>query len=136
MRPLLFALALLIAACADAPAPEPASAEAPTTDVATAPSPSGPGRAVAQIAEVDGSGVTGSVEFVDLGDAVEVRYNLSGLTPGEHGFHLHQTGACGPDSTGTPAGVGLGRTPPVYLKRGDIVEIEVEGIGTLVTPIR
>ena len=39
-------------------------------------------------------------------------------------------------ATGTPAGVGLGRTPPVYLKRGDIVEIEVEGIGTLVTPIR
>lgn len=39
-------------------------------------------------------------------------------------------------ATGTPAGVGLGRTPPVYLEPGDVVEIEVEGIGTLVTPIR
>jgi len=39
-------------------------------------------------------------------------------------------------ATGTPAGVGLGRTPPVYLKSGDLVEIEVEGIGTLVTPIQ
>jgi 2-keto-4-pentenoate hydratase/2-oxohepta-3-ene-1,7-dioic acid hydratase in catechol pathway len=39
-------------------------------------------------------------------------------------------------ATGTPEGVGNGRTPPVYLKPGDVVSIEVEGIGTLVTPIR
>ena len=34
-------------------------------------------------------------------------------------------------STGTPEGVGLGRTPPEYLQDGDLVEAEVEGIGTL-----
>jgi 2-keto-4-pentenoate hydratase/2-oxohepta-3-ene-1,7-dioic acid hydratase in catechol pathway len=34
-------------------------------------------------------------------------------------------------STGTPAGVGIGLTPPKFLKSGDIVEIEVEGIGRL-----
>ena len=34
-------------------------------------------------------------------------------------------------ATGTPEGVGLGRTPPEYLKEGDVVETEVEGIGTL-----
>ncbi len=34
-------------------------------------------------------------------------------------------------STGTPEGVGLGRTPPEYLKDGDWVETEVEGIGLL-----
>ena len=34
-------------------------------------------------------------------------------------------------STGTPEGVGLGRTPPEYLREGDLVEAEVEGIGTL-----
>ena len=34
-------------------------------------------------------------------------------------------------ATGTPAGVGKGFNPPKFLKRGDIVEIEVEGIGTL-----
>lgn len=34
-------------------------------------------------------------------------------------------------STGTPEGVGLGRTPPEYLKEGDLVEAEVEGIGML-----
>jgi 2-keto-4-pentenoate hydratase/2-oxohepta-3-ene-1,7-dioic acid hydratase in catechol pathway len=34
-------------------------------------------------------------------------------------------------STGTPEGVGLGRTPPEYLKDGDLVETEIEGIGIL-----
>lgn len=33
--------------------------------------------------------------------------------------------------TGTPAGVGFARTPPVYLKPGDTVEVSIEGIGTL-----
>jgi len=33
--------------------------------------------------------------------------------------------------TGTPAGVGFARTPPEYLKLGDLVEIEIEGIGVL-----
>ncbi|MGH1413584.1 MAG: fumarylacetoacetate hydrolase family protein [Pelagimonas sp.] len=37
--------------------------------------------------------------------------------------------------TGTPAGVGMGREPAVYLKRGDVCEVEIEGIGTLRTPI-
>ncbi|MES2911127.1 MAG: fumarylacetoacetate hydrolase family protein [Pseudomonadota bacterium] len=33
--------------------------------------------------------------------------------------------------TGTPAGVGVGRKPPVFMKAGDVIEIEVSGIGTL-----
>jgi 2-keto-4-pentenoate hydratase/2-oxohepta-3-ene-1,7-dioic acid hydratase in catechol pathway len=33
--------------------------------------------------------------------------------------------------TGTPHGVGAARTPPIYLKAGDTVEIEIEKIGTL-----
>ena len=33
-------------------------------------------------------------------------------------------------STGTPAGVGLGFKPPVYLKPGDVVELGIEGLGT------
>lgn len=32
-------------------------------------------------------------------------------------------------STGTPFGVGLGLTPPLYLKHGDIVELGIEGLG-------
>ena len=33
-------------------------------------------------------------------------------------------------STGTPQGVGLGFTPPVYLKPGDVVELGIDGLGT------
>ncbi len=33
-------------------------------------------------------------------------------------------------STGTPAGVGLGLNPPVYLKPGDVVELGIDGLGT------
>ncbi len=33
--------------------------------------------------------------------------------------------------TGTPAGVGYARTPPVFMKPGDVCEIEIEGIGVL-----
>lgn len=36
---------------------------------------------------------------------------------------------------GTPAGVGQARTPQVWMKSGDVVEIEIEGIGTLCNPI-
>ncbi len=37
--------------------------------------------------------------------------------------------------TGTPPGVGAARTPPVFLKAGDEITIEVEGIGRLTNPV-
>ena len=36
---------------------------------------------------------------------------------------------------GTPAGVGQARTPPVWMKPGDVIEIEIEKIGVLRNPI-
>lgn len=38
-------------------------------------------------------------------------------------------------ATGTPAGVGTARRPPVFLQPGDVVVIEVEGIGRLENPV-
>lgn len=38
-------------------------------------------------------------------------------------------------ATGTPAGVGFGRNPQVFMKAGDVVEIDIEGIGTLRNPV-
>lgn len=38
--------------------------------------------------------------------------------------------------TGTTGGVGLFRNPPVWMKDGDVVEVEISGIGTLVNPVR
>ena len=37
--------------------------------------------------------------------------------------------------TGTPAGVGFMREPPEYLRHGDVVEAEIEGIGVLRNPV-
>ncbi|MFG1344082.1 fumarylacetoacetate hydrolase family protein [Xanthobacter autotrophicus DSM 431] len=38
--------------------------------------------------------------------------------------------------TGTPSGVGLARKPPLWMKAGDVCEVEIEGIGVLSNPIR
>jgi 2-keto-4-pentenoate hydratase/2-oxohepta-3-ene-1,7-dioic acid hydratase in catechol pathway len=39
-------------------------------------------------------------------------------------------------STGTPAGVGCFRKPPVYLRPGDVCELTIGGIGTLTNPVK
>ena len=38
-------------------------------------------------------------------------------------------------STGTPSGVGVFRNPPVFLRDGDVVEVEIDGVGTLRNPV-
>ena len=38
-------------------------------------------------------------------------------------------------ATGTPGGVGARREPPLWMKAGDRVEVEIEGIGTLINPV-
>lgn len=38
--------------------------------------------------------------------------------------------------TGTPSGVGMGMNPPQYLKDGDVMEVEIEKLGTLVNTIK
>jgi 2-keto-4-pentenoate hydratase/2-oxohepta-3-ene-1,7-dioic acid hydratase in catechol pathway len=38
--------------------------------------------------------------------------------------------------SGTPSGVGVGRTPPRWLQRGDRVEIEIENVGILSNPVK
>lgn len=54
-----------------------------------------------------------------------IAYIISELS---HGMTLR----CGTIiSTGTPAGTGVGMNPPQYLKCGDVVECEIEGIGVL-----
>lgn len=39
-------------------------------------------------------------------------------------------------ATGTPPGVGFARKPPVFLKDGDVAEVEVEGLGVLSNPVQ
>jgi 2-keto-4-pentenoate hydratase/2-oxohepta-3-ene-1,7-dioic acid hydratase in catechol pathway len=51
---------------------------------------------------------------------------VSGFTPLEPGDVI---------ATGTPSGVGFARKPPLWLKAGDVVEIEISGIGVLRNPV-
>ena len=39
-------------------------------------------------------------------------------------------------ATGTPAGIGAKRTPPLWMKAGDVIEVEVSQIGILRNPVR
>ena len=39
-------------------------------------------------------------------------------------------------ATGTPPGVGFARKPPIYVKDGDLMEVEVEGLGVLANPVQ
>lgn len=39
-------------------------------------------------------------------------------------------------ATGTPAGIGWARKPPLFMKAGDLCEVEIENIGVLVNPIK
>lgn len=50
--------------------------------------------AQAQLEARSGSQVSGVVTFRPQGDKVLVEARISGLTPGEHGFHLHDAGDC------------------------------------------
>ena len=117
MRLLLFSLALVLAACGGE------STDTTTTDVSpgdATPDVTASERDVAsaEINPVDGSGVSGTVEMRAENGATSIRLNLTGLTPGEHGFHVHEGDGCGPDSTGTPAGGAGGHFNPLASPHG------------------
>lgn len=38
-------------------------------------------------------------------------------------------------ATGTPPGVGFARNPPIFMKNGDVAEVEIEGLGILTNPV-
>jgi acylpyruvate hydrolase len=60
----------------------------------------------------------------DLGYIIQYLTNIMTLSPGDL------------ISTGTPAGVGFSRKPPVTLQPGDICKLEITGLGTLENPIK
>ncbi len=60
-------------------------------------------RAVAVISPTKGNTASGIVHFEVVTDGVRVLADLSGLTPGKHGFHIHEFGDCTADD-GSSAG--------------------------------
>ena len=57
--------------------------------------------------------------IVDVPSAIEYLSSFTTLVPGDV------------IATGTPGGVGFARTPPVWLTPGDVIEVAIEGIGTI-----
>jgi Cu-Zn family superoxide dismutase len=53
-----------------------------------------PLRAIAILRPTEGSNVSGTVTFTEVEDGVRVNAVITGLTPGKHGFHVHQFGDC------------------------------------------
>src|SRR5207253_8217147 len=51
-------------------------------------------KAAAQLESKSGSQVTGTVTFTKVGDEVQVVADIQSLTPGKHGFHIHEKGDC------------------------------------------
>ncbi|PLR95028.1 superoxide dismutase family protein [Bacillus sp. T33-2] len=58
-------------------------------------------RAKAEMKDVNGNKV-GTVSFSEHGTHLFVEANLKGLTPGHHGFHIHEKGICEPDAQAGP----------------------------------
>jgi superoxide dismutase, Cu-Zn family len=57
-------------------------------------------KATAHLDSKSGSKVTGTVTFTKVGDEVQVVADIQNLTPGKHGFHLHDKGDCSaPDAS-------------------------------------
>src|SRR5204862_1130429 len=61
---------------------------------ATVEKPSAPLKAIAVVHPTEGSKVSGTVTFTEVADGVQVHAELTGLTPGKHGFHVHEFGDC------------------------------------------
>jgi len=63
----------------------------------------GTGKNLAASAEIKGKGITGTAQLTEraqgTGVQVEITLEVSGLTPGKHGVHLHAVGKCEPDFT-------------------------------------
>jgi superoxide dismutase, Cu-Zn family len=55
---------------------------------------SAPLKAIAVLHPTAGNKVSGTVTFTQVADGVQVRAEISGLTPGTHGFHVHEFGDC------------------------------------------
>lgn len=60
-------------------------------------------KAIAVLHPTSGSNVAGKVTFTAAGDQVKIVADITGLTPGKHGFHIHEFGDCS-DPKGASAG--------------------------------
>ena len=96
---------------------------------------SGYGSAEAELKPTQGNKASGTVSFKQEGSNVMVRARLSGLTPGAHGFHIHDKGDCSaPDATSAgghfnPGGKAHGHPDHADHHAGDMPQLMADAAG-------
>lgn len=107
---------------------------------ATTPAPSEELLATATLLDADGN-PTGEARLLGVGERAELAVTVEGLTPGQHGFHLHTTGRCAlPDfkSAGghlNPSNEGHGLLDNDGSHLGDLPNLVVSASGTASTQV-
>jgi len=87
------------------------------------------------------SGVKGTVSFTGTPSGVRLEVDVSGLTPGKHGFHIHEVGDCSaPDGSSAgghfnPAGVAHGGPDAEVAHAGDLGNIKAGQRGRVIKTI-
>lgn len=95
-----------------------------------------PLRAVARLEPTEGNTASGVVTFEQMNGTVRIVADISGLEPGTHGFHIHETGDCSaPDATSAgghfnPQGHQHGAPGDDEHHAGDLGNIEAAEDGT------
>jgi Cu-Zn family superoxide dismutase len=100
--------------------------------------------ATAALAPTAGNTAGGTVTFTQKGDKVTVSAKITGLSPGGHGFHIHEKGDCSaPDAMSAgghfnPTGMHHGRPDSADHHGGDMpmLQADASGNATLTTDLR
>jgi Cu-Zn family superoxide dismutase len=96
---------------------------------------SAPLKAIAVLHPTAGNKASGTVTFTEVADGVQVDAEITGLTPGNHGFHVHEFGDCSAaDATSAGAHFNPTNQPhsaPDAAERhvGDMGNVEADGSG-------
>lgn len=91
--------------------------------------------ALAVVNPTEGSKVNGTVSFAKDGKGVRISANIEGLSPGLHGFHIHEFGNCGSPDANSAGGhfnpTDMPHAGPKAEKRhlGDLGNLEVDKNG-------
>lgn len=94
-------------------------------------------RAIAILHPTEGSKVEGTLSFTKTGDGIRVEGEINGLTPGKHGFHIHEFGdLTSPDGTSAgghfnPTGEPHGAPDADKRHAGDFGNIEADQSGAV-----